>query len=302
MDILYFLQEHASPALEKFFLLVTRLTDVEYLMGVMVVLYWCVRKEYAYRIGFSFITASLVNGIFKMAFRVPRPWDRAYTPAVRRAYPQWDAATGYSFPSGHAMGFTAFFLPVLPMNKKRWPKIMAIGAILLVAVSRVYLRVHTPLDVLSGILLGALVFLAADKFYLHMERTGRYGLALWGIPLAVAGVAYGVVMTALAPLDPSSVSGGDDIIKACGALAGLSAGYFLEQRYIRFSEKAPLFLQLLKAVVGLAGLAAVLYGLKGLLPQSVLWDFLRYLLAFLWTMAGMPWLIRKYLNPKMLKE
>jgi undecaprenyl-diphosphatase len=74
---------------------------------------------------------------------------------------------GYSFPSGHAtLSTVAYGIMVLLLIHSRLPravKIVAVGAlavlVLLVGLSRIYLGVHYPSDVLGGWLTGAVVVL-----------------------------------------------------------------------------------------------------------------------------------------------
>jgi undecaprenyl-diphosphatase len=72
-------------------------------------------------------------------------------------------AEGFSFPSGHAFAATIFygFLAYLAFRfRKRWPGILCVALVFLIGVSRIYLGVHWPSDVLAGWLLG-LAWLAA---------------------------------------------------------------------------------------------------------------------------------------------
>lgn len=92
-------------------------------------------------------------------------WDEVLKRLFRRARPPgpWLAeAFGYSFPSGHSVaavafyGVLAYYLArfILP---RRWrPSVMALagGVIALIGLSRVYLGVHYPSDVLGGFALG----------------------------------------------------------------------------------------------------------------------------------------------------
>ncbi len=83
-------------------------------------------------------------------------------------------ATGYSFPSGHAMlslvfyGFIMYYL--LTRGRGKWVKTFAsllVLLILLIGVSRIYLNVHFATDVLGGFILGGvllIIFIQAFRF------------------------------------------------------------------------------------------------------------------------------------------
>lgn len=69
--------------------------------------------------------------------------------------------TGFSFPSGHAMGSTAFFGSLIYICRrilkgKSQMVVIALCAlmILLISTSRVYLGVHYPTDIIAGIIGG----------------------------------------------------------------------------------------------------------------------------------------------------
>ena len=69
--------------------------------------------------------------------------------------------TGFSFPSGHAMGSTAYFgsgIYLLNRLNQGNSKGILIGLcaamILLISISRVYLGVHYPTDIIAGIIGG----------------------------------------------------------------------------------------------------------------------------------------------------
>ena len=82
------------------------------------------------------------------------------------------AAGGYSFPSGHSFGSAAVYGAAALCLGERYPRqkrrfwTFAAFAVLLVGVSRAYLRVHFPSDVLAGWGLGLL--------WLHFARSWYY--------------------------------------------------------------------------------------------------------------------------------
>mgnify|MGYP001941756557 FL=1 len=70
--------------------------------------------------------------------------------------------SGFSFPSGHAMGSTSFFGSAMYIAQRRASGStkgviigLCVALILLISISRVYLGVHYPSDIIAGIIGGA---------------------------------------------------------------------------------------------------------------------------------------------------
>ncbi len=77
----------------------------------------------------------------------------------------------YSFPSGHATGSMAVYMTLAYLLSRRLPKpwsvvsFVVLGLLIFcIGISRVYLRVHYPTDVLGGWAIGVLVVFVLHKF------------------------------------------------------------------------------------------------------------------------------------------
>jgi len=87
----------------------------------------------------------------------------------------------FSFPSGHAMGSAITYLTIgaviVRTERKRLLKIyvllLAIGLTLIVGLSRIYLGVHWPTDVLAGWALGSAWALLCWLVALWLQRRGE---------------------------------------------------------------------------------------------------------------------------------
>lgn len=83
------------------------------------------------------------------------------------------ADDGYSFPSGHVLGFflvaAILFLVVVPLIKQTAVRvicqILLIFAVLLLAISRVYLYAHYPFDTIGAMLLAYSWLQISETFY-----------------------------------------------------------------------------------------------------------------------------------------
>ncbi len=90
-----------------------------------------------------------VHGIVKQLLKVPHRWvtEPGFEPKL------WE--TGYAMPCERSLLTAALLTAIALSTKKRWARILCASGIILVAASRLYLRVQSPADVLVGVLLGA---------------------------------------------------------------------------------------------------------------------------------------------------
>jgi undecaprenyl-diphosphatase len=139
-------------ALDYFFASVTCAGSIFFLLPLilLVVVLLMVNKHFQealFVIG-SFVGASLLTTVFKRVVARPRP--DLYSPI-------FEIPDGFSFPSSHASQITAFVLIWILMQKfstrSSWLiflKMFGGLLIFLVCLSRPYLQVHYPTDVIAG--------------------------------------------------------------------------------------------------------------------------------------------------------
>lgn len=151
-SILLWINQHASPAIDAFFVAVTQLGGVIFVTtaALAMVGYFIYKKKYrnALFVAVSIGGVALLNVILKSFFDRARPdlWE-------------WIIQeTSLSFPSGHATASmtVAVCIVILVWNTK-W-RIWALWTlsfyVLVIGLSRLYLGVHYPTDILGGWLLG----------------------------------------------------------------------------------------------------------------------------------------------------
>lgn len=261
--IIHWLQSFHSPLLDLFFKAVTALGGEAFYMIAIPVIYWCVDKQFGFNLGAVFLFSSWTNIGLKDLFRIPRP-----SPDVVRVI---ERAGGYSFPSGHAQGTATFWTYLAKKVRRRWFSVVAAAVIVLVALSRPYLGVHYPTDVLAGAVLGAGIAILA-----HALGGERRELPVW---------AFVVVPVVFVLVDRTA-----DSAKIAGFLAGLGSGRALDRRRLDFRVEGVLREQIVKVVVGLVALLGLRIGIKLLLPAGGWYDFIRYNVLGLAGGYGLPWL------------
>ena len=95
------------------------------------------------------LTDLITLGI-KLSVDRPRPFE-----VLPEADPLIVASVGTSFPSGHASMSAAGAIVLASLAPRAWPLLALLAVV--IAVSRVYVGVHYPLDVLAGLALGTIV-------------------------------------------------------------------------------------------------------------------------------------------------
>lgn len=293
MSLLYALESIRTPFLDTVFSVITQLGGELVFMALAIIFYWCVSKSeglYILTVGFF---GTVANQFLKLVFRIPRPWVK--DPGFTIVESAREAATGYSFPSGHTQNAFASFGCIGRWSKKTWVRVVCGAAVVLIAFSRMYLGVHTPLDVGVAFVMGAVLTLALYPVARDAAENPKKEYTLIGIMTAcvVAYLLYVELYPFPADVDEanltSGLKSGYDLLGAC---AGMLVGVWADNRYIHSPTEAPLAAQIVKSVVGLAVIVAIKTFLKAplnaLFGGSMVAEAVRYFLMVLFAAGIWP--------------
>ena len=253
MEFLYALESIRNPVCDAIMSVVTQLGGEMVYMAVAIVAFWCVSKGLGYYILTVGFAGTVLNQFLKITCRIPRPWvqDPDFT-IVESAR---EAATGYSFPSGHTQNaFASFGCLGMWSRRTLWRAVCA-AVILLIAFSRMYLGVHTPLDVGVSLVSGLALTLALWPLFRDIEsHPGRMYAAIGAmLALTLAYLLYVELYPFPADTDAENLASAlENGYKLLGAGAAMLLSYALDRKYIHFETKAPPLGQVLKCVIGLA--------------------------------------------------
>ena len=264
MGLLYLLEDIRIPVLNEFMLAITTFGEETAFLVIALILFWCVDKYLGYYVLSVGFVGTILNQFMKLWFRIPRPWilDENFT-ILEQAR---EAASGYSFPSGHTQSAVGTLGSIAYTTKNKTLRIAAIVIAALVAFSRMYIGVHTPLDVGVSILVAIILIVALKPMVLGSKQ--RYMPVLFAVMLMLAAAFMCFVELYPFPADIDEhnyASGIKNAYTLLGALIGLLIAYIVDEKWLKFSTKAVWWAQVLKVAIGLGLVLAVKSGTKEIL-------------------------------------
>jgi membrane-associated phospholipid phosphatase len=276
VQVILWLQQF-SPALDLPFKTLTFLGDETFYLVFMPLIYWCIDRRTGARLFFLLLLSAYLNAVAKVLADQPRPFT--YDSRVQALV----KAGGGGMPSGHTQNAVVIWGFLAARSGKKISWLIAGFLMIGIPLSRIYLGVHFPTDLIGGYLLGGLILI---MFLLSAPR-----LELW---LVEKGFAWQFLISLAGPLilvilNPS---GDKYVLSMASVLMGVCAGFTLERRFVRFSCKGVWWKRALRYLLGVVVLFGLWGGLKlifsGMEPAGI-FRFIRYALVGLWGGVGAPW-------------
>ena len=277
---------------------------------------WCLDTRLGLRLTICLMSSIWLSETAKVALHQPRPfWLSEQISAL-------GADGSFGIPSGHAQNSVAIWGLLAYVSKRRWVWLVAALLAFAIGISRIYLGVHFPSDVLAGWLVGALVLWAFLRWETRLRgvavvpcfRKGVAGLALttqiivafsvsvvmlvlcilsvfaqggWQMPPLWLSNAHAVVGPVF---DPSRI---DFAVMAAGLIFGTAAGASLISRAGGFHVDGAVLQRLARLPLGIVVAGALWWMIGRLVPElGQPWDYaalyLRAALMGLWVSAGAP--------------
>jgi membrane-associated phospholipid phosphatase len=293
-----------SPALDapmKFF---SFLGTIEFYLVILPLLYWVVDSQLGIRVLLVLISTDFVGSAFKHLLHQPRPYWVGDVKAL-------GTETSYGIPSTHASNSLSVWGTLAYHLRKDWFWAVSGLVVLLIGLSRLYLGVHFPQDVLGGWLIGAAVaYLFArlePRVLAWLKRLSALSQVGIGFGTSILIVLGGLFIGALIASSPDPAEWAQFAVGArspahyftlAGAFFGVVTGYVLMLERARFRTDGSPIQQLGRYFLGIAGVLVIYLGLDmffSLLAADetaagYVLRYVRYASVTLWMAFGAPWM------------
>jgi membrane-associated phospholipid phosphatase len=296
-----------SPALDgvmKFFSVLGR---IEFYLLLIPFVYWVVNTRLGFRLLLVLISTDFLVLGLKQLLRQPRPYWIGDVKVLAEE-------TSYGIPSSHASDSLAVWGYLACRLKKGW--LWALGAVVVVVIclSRIYLAVHFPTDVLGGLLIGLaviVIFAMGEPWAIsRLERLSSGGQIGAGFVISLLMILTGLIINALIAAFPDPPEWAQFALQArgishyynlAGALFGTAAGYVLMRSRLHFQTRGSGWQYAARYLLGIAGVLVIYEGLDmlfGLLAADetaigLVLRYLRYGAVTFWAIFVAPWVFLK---------
>lgn len=287
ISILRFFESLHCPALTAVFKVITMMGVDIPLVAILFFIYWNINKKKGFAACMNMLGAVTAMNVMKAIVRFPRPWT-----VIEGLDSIQENATGYSFPSGHTTCAASSYGAIAYTFKKKWLSIICAILIALIGISRLYLCVHWPLDIVGGLLIGCgSTFLFVSAFMNAFDKKEEAFQSIRWIAL-ICGIV-GAVLSILVTLQMVDEDAFSDLSKNLTLVSGGLVGYIMERKRTDFiDEEGQWGKKILRYVIGMVGILFFFVVLKTILVKTGLYNCttacLRYFLSGVWACGVFP--------------
>ena len=293
MPLLYFFESIRTPWLDRLMLILTELGGETAFLAVALIMFWCVDKRKAYYLMSVGFIGTIGSQFLKIACQIPRPWVR--DPGFTIVEAAREGAGGYSFPSGHSQSAVGTFGSIAITAKQKWLRILSVFVCILVPVTRMYLGVHTPQDVLVGSAISVLLLFALKGVVFGHDGKQIPMLFAGLVFLSIVYVAYIELFPFPTDIDPHNMaSARKNAYTLLGTMLGMAAVYWTDETRLHFSTEGTLKTQFLKVLGGIAVVLLIKEGLRipldtifggHLIARSIRYNLIVLFAGIVWPMS-----------------
>jgi membrane-associated phospholipid phosphatase len=278
-DILIWITNYQTPFLDKIASVLTFMGNEEFYFLILPLIYWCFSKTVGFRLLYIFIGSTYINAFLKINFAISRPVG---TEGIQSIFVESAEVGSHhphdSFPSGHAQGSATLWGYLAHVLRKPLFWVLAIMFVLFISLSRLYTGLHWPIDVISGVLIAIVILVVGVRLEAKLTQLSRK--VHW-------------ILAIIVPILLVFVFPQPEGYKYSGFLFGAGKAYLIEGRYLRMNLRTAVWKKAVAYIIGIVGMVALQVGLKSLLPEIAISDFVRYAIMALWGLLGAPWLFVK---------
>lgn len=270
-------QTVSGPVTDPMFRLFSMMGEAEFFLLFIPAILWCIDYRLGARLAVLVILSAYLNSALKDAFDAPRPFH--IDPSLGLSTP-----SGGGIPSGHAQTGIVVWGALAAYFAKPWIWAAAVAMIILIGLSRIYLGVHFPHDVLFGWLIGGIVLISVLVFERPVSR--------WLVGLRLP---WQVAIVTLLPVVPLLLYPDRNAAISMGGLSGLALGMLLARGRFDLAAKSGSRNLVLRYALGTGVLFLLYSGIYSVIPgeESALYLYTRYALFWVmgvWATLGAPWL------------
>jgi membrane-associated phospholipid phosphatase len=219
------------------------------------------------RLFYILALSSMCSFALKMFFALPRPFQLDPSLGVI-------TVEGYGFPSGGAQTAVLLGGLIIYTFKKKWAWIVGLNYFFWISLSRLYLGVHFPMDVVGGWVVGSILLAG----YVYVRPWIEKRLHTWNL----------VSLLCLSEVIPLALLSSGYFIQVCTAAMGVGFGLFLASRN-RLSLPLPktVMQAFARALLGVGGTFIFYYTLSVLpIEPKKVHMFAKHFLVGLWLSVG----------------